>query len=301
MSFSDTYLSELIETSDGSLSIRDALTGELYHNSAGAFTEALTHYSQPSGLVSTLQTRKSIRILDVCFGLGYNTWVLLDALIKSVSNEPEVFTIHVDCIEQDKNMAQFWQTILSQPMLSSLKQIKEALEHNIYYQTLESADYLEITTSVGNIRCTLKFWFEDFRKRLQVVSQPMDAVFHDPFSPAKVPQLWTVDIFKEYARLLASKNGCLLTYSSAIAVRGGLREAGFTVYRTQPLGKKQGGTVGMFLPLEKTSVGDIRYLYPLRPEEEERLQSRSKTPYRDVTFQATAIEVKHQREQQLKV
>jgi tRNA U34 5-methylaminomethyl-2-thiouridine-forming methyltransferase MnmC len=69
-----------------------------------------------------------------------------------------------------------------------------------------------------------------------------DLVFHDPFSPQHLPELWTQELFAEYFRLLAPRQGRLLTYSAAAAVRGGLFEAGFALGRTIGVGDKSGGT-----------------------------------------------------------
>src|SRR6516162_6353208 len=73
---------ELVRTEDGSLSRFDEETGELYHNRAGAYTEALRNYYEPSDAKERLQRAGELRLLYACFGLGYNTFVLLAQLIN---------------------------------------------------------------------------------------------------------------------------------------------------------------------------------------------------------------------------
>src|SRR5271154_6174665 len=74
----------LITTEDGSITCLDQESGELYHNKAGAYSEALHHYVQVCDLVDRVNRQASIAILDVCFGLGYNTFVFIDQLIEHI-------------------------------------------------------------------------------------------------------------------------------------------------------------------------------------------------------------------------
>ncbi|MBL8992978.1 MAG: hypothetical protein JNM63_06525 [Spirochaetia bacterium] len=67
-----------------------------------------------------------------------------------------------------------------------------------------------------------------------------DLVLHDAFSPAKCPELWSAELFREYF-LRMNEGGIFLTYASALPVAAGLIEAGFSVQGTAPVGRKQGG------------------------------------------------------------
>ena len=77
------------------------------------------------------------------------------------------------------------------------------------------------------------------------LSGPYDLVFHDAFSPRKVPHLWSHSLFKEYRRFLEPGKGQLLTYSRARDVRETLEDLGFHLEQTAPLGRKRGGTLAM--------------------------------------------------------
>lgn len=55
-----------------------------------------------------------------------------------------------------------------------------------------------------------------------------DAVFLDPFSPLKSPELYSVEFFKTL-KVLMKDDGMILTYTSAAPVRSALVEAGFHV------------------------------------------------------------------------
>ncbi|HMK54096.1 MAG TPA: MnmC family methyltransferase [Methanobacteriaceae archaeon] len=81
----------------------------------------------------------------------------------------------------------------------------------------------------------------DARLVVKNLKGPYHAVFLDPFSPTKSPELFTVEFLSELARLLSS-NGLLLTYTAAAPVRSALLEAGLEVGEGPPVGRR-GGTV----------------------------------------------------------
>ncbi len=275
----------LILTDDGSMTCFNEETGELYHNRAGAYTEALVNYVKPSHFLDKLSQTQSLQLLDVCFGLGYNSWVFLEALLKNLPQHP--FTITIHGIEKDPKILQMIPEVLKDPKLCYLKKFPALLEHNIYYQT--QTKVREITINVGeNQVIILKLTLDDLRQVVPILDTPFDLIFHDPFSPVKVPHLWTVDLFNVYFNLLKVRQGRLLTYSTAGAVRGGLREAGFFLYRTAALGKKTGGTLASTqkLVLPSLDSGHESYFVPISSEEETYLNTRSSLPYRDATFKS---------------
>ncbi|WP_197530138.1 hypothetical protein [Gloeobacter violaceus] len=64
-------------TADGSFTFACTKTGRAFHSRTGAYREALGKFVRPSGL---LYRPEPIRVLDVCYGLGYNSAALLDTL-----------------------------------------------------------------------------------------------------------------------------------------------------------------------------------------------------------------------------
>lgn len=293
----------LLPTEDGSLSCLDAATQELFHNRAGAYTEALKNYAEPATVAQPdWHTAEPVvlRLLDPSFGLGYNTWVLL-AEIFAQNLLPPDSSIHVLGVELDIQLRILWPFILENPRLLTLAPIQEALEHNIYYQT---QNFLQLSSTVGGYRLEFDFYFGDLRTIVPRLQGPFDLVFHDAFSPAKVPELWTIDLLRHYHRLLSPKQGRLLTYSAAGAVRGGLLKAGFEVYRTQSVGgKSAGGTLACareWTEAQRQSAGSI--LQPLTIEERHRLVTGAKgIPYRDETFRADRDFIRQRRLEEQKI
>ncbi len=78
-------MSELIEvlTKDGSYSLRSVFFQENFHSLLGALEETKSKFTATSNLQRF--KGKSLNVLDICFGLGYNSASLLDELIKQKS------------------------------------------------------------------------------------------------------------------------------------------------------------------------------------------------------------------------
>jgi len=274
----------LVMTEDGSLSRRDEETGELFHNRAGAITEAHKNYVEPSGAVELIKENGTLTILDACFGLGYNTWMLLETVLASVHATVQV---RVFGIERDADVLSDAITVLHDVRLKHVRQLVSASPSG-------EEPLLDCATNYvwhsGTTTCELTLVQGDLRQVVPQLSDSLDLVFHDPFSPARMPELWTVDLFRHYFRLLKPKGGRLLTYSAASAVRGGLREAGFAVWRTEAVGGKSGGT----LACSKRNP-DYSNVLPLSDEEEQKVRSRSGIPYRDRSLSAPRATILHNR------
>ncbi|NJM56358.1 MAG: hypothetical protein HC857_01275, partial [Synechococcales cyanobacterium RU_4_20] len=116
--------------------------------------------------------------------------------------------------------------------------------------------------------------------RVQQAKFQADAIFLDPFSPRRCPQLWTCRIFQQIAQCLAP-SGRLATYSRSAAVRSAMLQAGFEI-GTLPLPQSNPrhphewaqGTIAV-LP------GNTTDLTPLSPLEQEHLQTRAGIALRD--------------------
>ena len=78
-------MSELIEvlTKDGSYSLRSVFFQENFHSLSGALEETKLKFTAPSNLKRF--KGKSLNVLDICFGLGYNSASLLNELVKQKS------------------------------------------------------------------------------------------------------------------------------------------------------------------------------------------------------------------------
>ncbi|MEO0534594.1 MAG: MnmC family methyltransferase [Cyanobacteria bacterium P01_A01_bin.123] len=253
-------------TKDGSFTFFSSEFGEWFHSREGAYREARLTYVDTTQLADKAQTTDQLALLDVCYGLGYNTAAALDT-IWHVNPGCQVTVIGLDlnpAVPQSaiaQGLIQGW----SEPVRRVLAQL--AMRYQI------SGDRLQAQLLIG-----------DARQQIQtVVVQGFlaDAIFLDPFSPPRCPQLWTVEFLKGVTTCL-KPDGRLATYSCAAAVRAALAQNGLYIGATQAVGRCWPGTVASW---------SAQALPPLSQRELEHLQTRAAVPYRDRTLTLTAAEI----------
>ncbi len=238
----------MVRTADGSYTLISSFYGEPYHSiSAGAVSECLLKFLFPSRVLEKVLLKGEVRILDIGFGLGYNTAVAL-AEIRKVSPEAKVEVFALDLEVPDD----------IPPMPEPYRSIHEDLIRSL---PIYESENVRVNLILGDARKTI----------VKLAGIGADAVFHDPFSPFKNPELWTLDFLKLIREAIAP-DGIWVSYTSALPVRRALLDLGFKVGETRPVGRKRGGTVASL-------KGDVP---PLPPEEEDRLRaSPYSVPFRD--------------------
>jgi hypothetical protein len=152
----------------------------------------------------------------------------------------------------------------------------------------------QMSATFGGLQISIDIRQADARALVPALDRPFDLVFHDPFLPRKVPELWTIQLFEQYRRLLDKRRGVLLTYSSKAAVRGGLRQAGFEVYRTASVGEKAGGTLASV-----DKLADLTGVDNLSDDELQKIESKFGIPYRDENFSRSREDILQLRETEL--
>jgi tRNA U34 5-methylaminomethyl-2-thiouridine-forming methyltransferase MnmC len=91
-------------------------------------------------------------------------------------------------------------------------------------------------------RGRLRLLLGDARVTLREVEGPFEAVFLDPFSPARAGELWEASFLAEVAARLVP-GGWLSTYSASFRVRLALAAAGLEVGLGPRVGAKGEGTL----------------------------------------------------------
>jgi tRNA U34 5-methylaminomethyl-2-thiouridine-forming methyltransferase MnmC len=260
-------------TADGSYTFFSEEFQETFHSSFGAKQEAEVRYIEPCQLQELATRQSTIHILDVCYGLGYNSAAALEA-IWSVNPSCQVELIALE-IAADVPRQAIQHNLLRQWQLPVASVLAELANKSRVSQDLLSAQLL-----LGDARQTIKF----------IVKQnwQADAIFLDPFSPPKCPQLWTVEFIKLLSQCLASQ-GRLATYSASAAVRTALLIAGLNIGSITGAGRKSPGTIATF---------GYKKLPDLSLMEQEHLQTRAAIPYRDRTLQESPLEIISQRQQE---
>ncbi len=100
-------------TNDGSVGLYSPDFDDIYHSSTGALTEAYEKFIMPVNMEEILK-RDSIKILDICYGIGYNSKSFLNFIFENIfleknkksspltdRNIAPIYTNKINCAETD--------------------------------------------------------------------------------------------------------------------------------------------------------------------------------------------------------
>ncbi|AFZ60844.1 tRNA (5-methylaminomethyl-2-thiouridine)(34)-methyltransferase MnmD [Anabaena sp. PCC 7938] len=270
-------------TQDGSFTFFSEEFDEAFHSHFGARQETYLKFVLPSQVQKAAGNGR-VRILDVCYGLGYNTAAALQVIWEA---NP---ICYVEIIGLEINPAV----------------PKAAINQRIFYDW--DYEFRQILSELAfkhqsyTERLKAKLLIGDARESIQILHQSgfqADAIFLDPFSPPQCPQLWTVEFIQKLA-LCLHQNGLIATYSCAAATRTALLAAGLVIGSTTPIGRNTPGTIAAYPRDEEEEMIPIP---PLSEEEKEHLQTRAAIPYRDPQLRdaAEVIIMRRQQEQKASV
>ncbi len=222
----------IITTDDGTPSLYSEAYNEAMHSTSGAYEEALLKHILPSRVLDC--TDDPVHVLDIGCGIGYNMIALVDRFFQSRPSS----RLHITSFEKD---------VTYLPLMSRIKfnDSRDAIMEMVI-RAMENGEFT-------SPRCSIKICITDARSGIQKLpNDRFNAVFHDPYSPAKNPELWTVNFFREVRRV-AKDSAIMTTYSSAAHIRQAMLEAGLKIGRGPSVGKKKEGTIA-------TVVGNITLL-----------------------------------------
>lgn len=74
-------------TEDGSIGLYSYADKDVYHSKFGALTEAWEKFVIPSEIDKLFETKDNIKVLDICYGIGYNTKALMSFVINYNENK----------------------------------------------------------------------------------------------------------------------------------------------------------------------------------------------------------------------
>ncbi len=108
-------------TNDGSVGLFSPDVDDIYHSTYGALTEAYEKFILPSNIKDFLKKNNEIKILDICFGIGYNSKSIINFLLDFIYNETigtnkinnidKIYTdnknykVFIHALDNDKNLA----------------------------------------------------------------------------------------------------------------------------------------------------------------------------------------------------
>lgn len=258
-------------TADGSSTFFSPKFEETFHSLRGAKEEAQAKFILPSQLAEKAQQQSQLKILDICYGLGYNSAAAMAAIWEANPN------CHIDMIALESDLSVPQATIEHHLLNLWSSPIPELLTTLAHEQFLNQPQ-IKAQLLIGDARQTIQAVIEQgFRA---------DAIFLDPFSPPHCPQLWTVEFLDLVAQCLKVQ-GRLATYSCAAAMRTALELAG--LHYTSTMGMNRRSTVASWEP---------NTLTPLSQLDREHQQTRASIPYRDPDLNASPETILERRQQE---
>ena len=266
------------------MSLRSLVLNENFHSNIGALKETKNKFIKPSKLERF--KNKSIKVLDICFGLGYNSAFLFNELLNQ-SPKLDWFALEIDKRPLDFSIkSNFFKYLWDQRVIE------------IFESLSKKGNYID-----KNFNC--KILWGDARKKICYVPKDIkfDLIFLDGFSPQKCPEIWTKEFLSKIKQSL-NHRGYLTTYSSAAAVRRTLMDLGLKIYNIKPKIERSinwsDGTIAMFNP-NFDEYKKNPFLKELSIMELEHLETKASTPYRDPNFDYTSTEIlKNRKDEQLR-
>lgn len=70
-------------TNDGSVGLYSPEFNDIYHSATGALTEAYEKFILPVDMKNLLK-KDSIKVLDICYGIGYNSKSFLNFIFENI-------------------------------------------------------------------------------------------------------------------------------------------------------------------------------------------------------------------------
>ena len=206
---------EITLSDDGSFTAYSKEYEEHYHSTKdGALKESLLKHVMPT--MNAMQNKDEINILDICFGLGFNTLATLYHHKKYSSHQ----RLNIYSPELDAKLVESLKEFTYPEVFDEFKHIIEELSTNKIY--IDKDFHIEI-------------FLGDAREYIKNFRDKFDIVYQDAFSPKANYALWTEEYFRDIASSMKN-DGILSTYSIALATRLALYENGFNIF----LNKQEG-------------------------------------------------------------
>ena len=239
VNFFNTYKDYFVLTDDGSYSINSKEINhkiETLHTSTGAISESFEKFIKPM----KFSYDEDIAILDICAGLGYNSSAAIDDFLKHETDSK----LSIDMVEISH--ATLACGLLVPSPIKAHDITKKAIEDELIKQ-----DYATLSLESAEIpeNIDISVYIEDARQTVQKLEDDTyDAIFLDPFSQNMAPELFSLEFFRQFRRVIKD-DGIVATYTSSAPVRYAFIESDFYIGQGPIFGRKQGGTLASPNPL----------------------------------------------------
>ena len=220
-----------IITKDKSITFHSDEYDESYHSVSGAVEEAFKKFAEPA--LEFVKGKEEVSILDVGFGLGYNSAAMMDRVLE----QSLWCRMYILGLEKDNKILDKIKEL--KPMIKTYHVIQDLIERGMKEKENSKDCYVYNREGVK-----IKLLVADALQAVKKLgtNTKFDVILHDPFSPKKNPELWTESFFKELRKHI-KENGVLTTYSCAGEARRNLKKAGFEVSDGPCVGRRAPSTI----------------------------------------------------------
>lgn len=95
-------------TNDGSVGLYSPADDDIYHSTYGALSEAYEKFVLPANFDEYFKTHNEIKILDICYGIGYNSKSFLNYFMQNFEKKIKALNISIDEIDTDNKFSKIF-------------------------------------------------------------------------------------------------------------------------------------------------------------------------------------------------
>lgn len=208
---------EIMDTADGSHTVRNKELGVTYHSTHGALHESM-HVFIDAGLRYVSELFQEISIVEVGFGTGLNTLLTYNESLK------RDIAIHYRAAEK----------FPVEKEIVDLLNYADTDPGNVFH-SLHELDW----NTVHRISDSFRFEKIEVDIREYKPDGQIHLVYYDAFAPGTSPEMWEEEIFKRIYQAMVP-GGCLVTFCAKGSIKRLLKTCGFKVEAlVGPPGKRE--------------------------------------------------------------
>ncbi|WP_041956218.1 TIGR01212 family radical SAM protein [Sulfurospirillum arsenophilum] len=190
---------------DGSVSAWSETYRDYYHPKAGAYRQAQEQFIEKSDLRARLE-KSDVSVLEIGFGMGYNTFCAVSLAQKLAKNR-----LHVKAIDQDRMLLKSASAVV--PNALHVKLLETLFTCKRYEDTFAKVEFLNA----------------EARYAITLLHEQFDVIFLDPFIESNNASLVSFEFFQHLRKLL-KPDGILVASTALHVSQIGLSLAGFEVH-----------------------------------------------------------------------
>jgi len=204
-----SWIIKLVQTIDGSNTLYSKKYNQNFHSIVdGALNESLSKHVIPT--FKLLKNKDKLNILDICFGIGYNTFSTIYYCLKN----------------NIKTKITFYSPELDENLINSLKEFSYPKEFDIIKHIINE---VSINKYYKDEQFEINIKIQDARKYIKTLNN-INIVYQDAFSSDVNKELWTKEYFSDIKSIL-NLQSLISTYSIATPIRLSMSFNNLNIYQ----------------------------------------------------------------------